>query len=96
MWCSIADVYKHFRVPEHGAVLIRTYVYIQYSTVHPVTCHEGQESKQRYSSSFSLTSALHGGQWLMPGLGRFTPGKESRYQLYRTQDGTTGPVWTGV
>ena len=35
-------------------------------TVHSITCHEGQEGEQRYSSTLSLTSALDGGGWLKP------------------------------
>ena len=45
--------------------------------------HEGQERKQRYSSTLSLTSATDGGGWLTPRPGRFTPKKETRYPLYR-------------
>jgi hypothetical protein len=33
--------------------------------VHPITCHEGTEGEQRYSSTPSLTSVLDGGGWLM-------------------------------
>ena len=36
-----------------------------------------------YSSTLSVTSALNGGGSLAPRPGRFTPGKESRYPLYR-------------
>jgi len=28
--------------------------------IHLITCHEGTEGKQIYSSTFPLTSALHG------------------------------------
>jgi len=31
--------------------------------VHPTTGHEGPEGEKRYSSTFSLTSALDGGRW---------------------------------
>ena len=37
------------------------YIYIYKGKVHPITCHEGPEGEQRYSSTLSLTSALDGG-----------------------------------
>ena len=43
-----------------------------------------------YSATLSLTSALDMGVWLMPRLGRFTPGKGTRYPLYRRQGGPQG------
>ena len=51
--------------------------------VHPRTGHEGPEGELRYSSTLSLTSALDEGRWSTPRPGRFTPGKETRYALYR-------------
>jgi rRNA maturation protein Nop10 len=51
--------------------------------VHPRTDHEGPEGEYRYSYTLSLTSALDGGEWSTPRPGRFTPGKETRYPLYR-------------
>ena len=36
--------------------------------VHPVTCRESIEGKKKYSSDFSLTSALDRGGWLTPRL----------------------------
>jgi len=51
--------------------------------VHPRTGHEGPEGEKRYSSTLYLTSALDGGGWSTPRSGRFTPGKETRYPLYR-------------
>ena len=36
---------------------------------------------------YSLSSALDGGEWLTPRPGRFTPGKETRYPLYRRLGG---------
>jgi hypothetical protein len=57
----------------------------------PKTGHEdpgkGGRRKQRYSSTLSLTSALHGGGWLTPRPGRFTPRKETRYPLCRSMGG---------
>jgi hypothetical protein len=58
--------------------------------VLPRTGHEGPEGEYRYSSTLSLTSALDVGGWSTPRPGRFTPGKETRYPLYRR------PVWTGA
>ena len=50
---------------------------------HPRTGHEGPEGEYSYSCTLSLTSALDGGGWSTPRPGRFTPGKETRYPLYR-------------
>ena len=57
-------------------------------TVHPRTGHEGPEGELRYSPILSLTSALDGGGLSKPRPGRFTPGKETRYPLYRRLCGT--------
>ena len=43
-----------------------------------------------YSSTLSLTLALDGGGWLTPYPGHFTPGKETRYPLYRRLGGPHG------
>ena len=51
--------------------------------IHPRTVHEDPEQEQTYSVTLSLTSALDGGGWSTPRPGRFTPGKETRYPLYR-------------
>jgi hypothetical protein len=56
----------------------------------PTTGHEGLEREWRYSSTLSLTSALDGGGWSTPRPGCFTPGKETRYSLYRRLDGPQG------
>jgi hypothetical protein len=64
--------------------------YTKYSKVHPRTGHEGPEGEQRYTSTLSLTSALYGGGWLTPRLGRFTSGKETRHPLYRRKAGLQG------
>jgi len=61
--------------------------------VHPRTRHIGPEGEQRYSSTLSLTSALDAGGWSTPRPSRFTPAKESRYQLYRRLGGLQG--WFG-
>ena len=55
--------------------------------VRPRTGLEGPEKEQTYSSTFALTSALDGGGWLTPSPGRFTPGKETWYPLYRKLGG---------
>jgi hypothetical protein len=60
----------------------------------PRTGHEGPQGKQRYNSTLSLTLALDEGGWSTPRPGRFTPGKESRYPLYRRLGGDPGLVWT--
>jgi hypothetical protein len=39
---------------------------------------------------------LDEGGWSTPRPGRFTPGKETRYPLYRRLGGPPGPVWTGA
>ena len=46
-----------------------------------------------YSSTLPSTSALGGGGWSAPRPDRFTPGKESRYPLYRRLGGPQG--WFG-
>jgi hypothetical protein len=40
------------------------------------------EVEYRWGCTLSLTSALGGSEWLAPCSGRFTPRKETRYQLY--------------
>jgi hypothetical protein len=42
-----------------------------------------QRGSKRYSSTLSLTLALDEDGWSTPHPGRFTPGKETRYPLYR-------------
>jgi hypothetical protein len=44
----------------------------------------------RYSSTLSLTLALDEGGWSTSLPGRFTPGKETRYPLYRRLGGPQG------
>ena len=55
-----------------------------------MTSHEGTEGEYRYSSTLSLTSALHGDGRLAPRPSRFTSGKETQYQLYRRLSGLQG------
>ena len=54
---------------------------------HPRTGHEGPEAEQMYSSTLPSTSALDVDGWSTPRPGRFTPGKETRYPLYRRLGG---------
>jgi hypothetical protein len=51
--------------------------------VHLMTGCEDPEGKWRYSSILSLTSAVDMGVGSTPRPGRFTPGKETQYPLYR-------------
>jgi hypothetical protein len=55
--------------------------------VLPIPGHEGPEGEQRYSCTLSLPLALEAGAWSTPRPGRFTPGKETRYPLYRRLGG---------
>ena len=57
---------------------------------HHTTCHEAPEIEWRYSSTLSLTLTPDGGGWSTPRTDRFTPGKETRYPLYRRLDGPRG------
>ena len=52
------------------------------SKIHPSTGHESPEVEQKYSSTISLTSALHEGVWSMECPGRFT-----RYPVNRRLGG---------
>jgi hypothetical protein len=63
---------------------------LQKGKVLPRTSHEGLEGKKRYTSTLSLTSVLDEGGWSTPRPGRFTPGKETRYTLYRRLGGPHG------
>ena len=66
-------------------------MYICKGTVHPRTVHKGPEGEQRYSSILSLTPALDGVCCQRHGRGRFLPGKETRYPLYRRLGGPHDP-----
>jgi hypothetical protein len=59
-------------------------------TVLPRTGHEGPEGEWRYSSTLSLTLVLDEGGCSTPRPSRFTPGKETRYPLYRRLGGPQG------
>jgi hypothetical protein len=53
--------------------------------------HDGEEVEKKYSCTLSLTSALDGVGWSTPLSGRFTPRKETRYQLYSRLGGKISP-----
>jgi hypothetical protein len=55
--------------------------------VHSRTGYEDPEGEWMYSSTLSLTLVLSGGEWSTPRPGRFTPGKVTRYTLYRRLGG---------
>jgi hypothetical protein len=57
---------------------------------HPITCQTGTEGEKRHSSTLSSTWTLDRGGWSTPRPGCFTPGKETRYQLYRRMGGPQG------
>jgi hypothetical protein len=54
--------------------------------VNPRTGH----TKSQRGSTLSLTSAVDEGGWSTPRPGRFIPGKEARYPLYRRLGGPQG------
>ena len=55
------------------------------------TGHKSLEGEYRYSPTLSLTSVLYGSESSASRLGRSTPGKETRYPLYRKLGGPQGP-----
>jgi len=59
----------------------------------PRTGHKGPEEEQRYSSSLSLTLVQYDGGWSTSRSGRFLPGKETQYLLYRRPGEPQG--WSG-
>jgi len=50
--------------------------------LHPITGHKGPEGEQRYSSTFSLTSALDWGAWSTPCPSHYTPRKVTQVKQY--------------
>jgi hypothetical protein len=54
---------------------------------HPQTGHENPKKKRGYSSTLSSNLTLDRDGWLTPRPGRFNPGKETRYPLYRRLGG---------
>jgi hypothetical protein len=74
---SVKEKAKYYRWRgKHTAMLVKGK-----GKVHPVTCYEGTEGKQRYSSTLSLTSALNEGGWLTPRPGRFTSGNDVSHSV---------------
>ena len=62
---------------------------------HPKTGSEDPEEEQRYTSTLPSTSALNGGGWSTPRLGRFTPGNDP-VTIVQEAGWAPGPVWTGA
>jgi hypothetical protein len=58
--------------------------------IHLRTDHEGPGWQVEVYSTLPLTSALDGGDWLVPRPSRFTPGKDKWYTLYRRLYGSQG------
>ena len=58
--------------------------------VHAITGHEGPQGEERHHCTLSVTLALDGSGWSTARPGRFTPGKETRYPLYRSLGGPQG------
>ena len=65
---------------------------VLHDKVHHRTGHEGPDGEYSQSSNLSGSLALYGGggQWSTPRPGRFTPGTETRYPLYRRLGGPKG------
>jgi hypothetical protein len=60
--------------------------------VHPTNGHmKAQRESIVIALLFFLTSALRAGRWTTPRPGRFTPGKENRYPLYKKLSRPQGP-----
>ena len=58
--------------------------------VHTLLGHTGPEGEYKCSYTLSLTSALDEGGWSTSRPGLFTPGKETRYQLYMRMSESQG------
>jgi hypothetical protein len=87
--------YKHGKTKENH-VTMSVWGRLLKVIVHPITGHKVPEGEKRYSSTLSSISALDVGWWSTPRPGRFTPGKDIRYPLYRRLDGPqsrSGRVW---
>ena len=57
---------------------------------HPVTGHESPEGEWMYSSTLSLTSTLDGVGGQHHASAALSPGRETRYPLYRRVGGPQG------
>ena len=62
-------------------------LFSEWIKVRPRAGNEGPKGEYNFSSTLSLTSALDRVGWLTPRPDRFTPGKETRYPLYRRLGG---------
>ena len=71
--------------------VVTVWCYESWSKVRPRTCFGCPEEEQTYSSTLSLASALDGGGWSTPRIGRFSPCKQTRYPLYRRLGGSQAP-----
>jgi hypothetical protein len=60
---------------------------ISKGTFHNRAGHENPEEEYRYSCTLYLTSVQGWGGWLTQRPGHFTPGRETRYPLYRRLGG---------
>ena len=92
-WCLMETLtvrLSYYVSEQHRRNYVREYIE---GKVHPVSDHEGPEGKYRYSYTLSLTSALDGNGWSTPRSGRFTPGKQTRYQPHRRMGEPQG--WRG-
>ena len=62
------------------------------SKAQPRTCHEATEGKQRYSSTFSLTSALDGARYQCHALAASPQGRDLGPFLQEAGR-APGPIW---
>jgi hypothetical protein len=62
------------------------------SKFHPITCHEGTESKRELCS---LTLVLDEFRWLMSRPSHLPP-RMTQHLLYKRLGGALGLVWTGA
>jgi hypothetical protein len=69
-------------------------LYLQ-GTFRTKTGHEGPEREYMCRFTLSLTTALYGGEWSAPCIGRFTPGKEP-VPIVQTAGWFPGPVLTSA
>jgi hypothetical protein len=74
---------------QNKALFWRLTLYSVEVKVRPRRVLEGPDGEKKYSSTLSLTSALHGFGWLRPRPGRITPGNDA-YPLYRKLGGRQG------
>ena len=73
----------------------KLYFYTFDVKVLPRTGHEGPDGEQMYSSTLPSSSALDGGGWWTPRLGRFSPGKDT-VPIVQEAGWAPGPVRKGA